>query len=243
MTYNVHGCVGVDGRLDVGRIAAVIAAARPDVVALQELDVGRARSGGVDQARAVAVQLGMRHHFNAALKVEEERYGDAILTALPERLVRTGQLPTLARIPGNETRGALWAAVEVGGREVQVLTTHFGLAPPEQRLQARRLLEGDWLGNPDCRDPCILLGDFNFTGRSVAYRLLTGRLRDVQREVDGRRRSGSSVRTFPSRLPVLRIDHCFIRGSIAVAGVHAPRSPLARMASDHLPLVVDLTIS
>ena len=86
MTYNVHRCVGVDKRLDLERVAEVIAAARPDVVALQELDVGRRRTKGVDQAHGLAELLGMRSHFNAALHVEEERYGDAILTALPERL-------------------------------------------------------------------------------------------------------------------------------------------------------------
>ena len=83
MTYNVHGCVGVDKRLDVGRIAAVIAQNRPDIVALQELDVGRARSGRVDQAHEIAGRLGMRVHFNCAFRVEEEQYGDAILTPLP----------------------------------------------------------------------------------------------------------------------------------------------------------------
>ena len=83
MTYNVHGCVGVDRRLDVGRIAAVIAQNRPDIVALQELDVGRARSGRVDQAHEIAGRLGMRVQFNCAFRVEEEQYGDAILTPCP----------------------------------------------------------------------------------------------------------------------------------------------------------------
>ena len=58
LTYNVHRCVGVDRRLDVGRVAAVIAAQEPDIVALQELDVGRARTGGADQAHRLAQRLG-----------------------------------------------------------------------------------------------------------------------------------------------------------------------------------------
>ena len=62
MTYNVHGCVGVDKKLDVGRIAAVIAQSKPDVVALQELDVGRARSGGEDQAHAIASRRNAWRH-------------------------------------------------------------------------------------------------------------------------------------------------------------------------------------
>src|SRR5579862_8740187 len=96
LTYNVHRCVGLDRRMDVGRVAQVIAAEAPDIVALQEVDVGRARTGRVDQAHALARRLGMAPRFHAALRVEEEQYGDAILTALPERLIRAGPLPGYA---------------------------------------------------------------------------------------------------------------------------------------------------
>lgn len=241
MTYNVHGCVGTDGRLDVGRIAAVIAQSRPDVVALQELDVGRARSGGVDQAHAIASRLGMSFHFNSAMQVEEEQYGDAILSTLPLRLVKSGPLPTPPRLSRLEPRGALWVSVEMGGGAVQIVNTHLGLVPLEQRAQAARLLGRDWLGHADCRaGPTILLGDFNAAPRYAVYKSFATRLRDVQRNADGTRRRGRSVRTFPSRMPMLRIDHVFVSPDIDVLGVHAPDSTLARIASDHLPLVVDL---
>ena len=115
MTYNVHRCVGADGRADPRRIAEVIAACQPDMVALQELDVGRHRTGGIDQAHAIAHLLGMSVHFHPALQVEEELYGDAILTALPMRLVKAGPLPGSV---GFEPRGALWAAVEANGTEI-----------------------------------------------------------------------------------------------------------------------------
>ena len=128
LTYNVHRCLGTDRRLDVGRIADVIAARQPDIVALQEVDVGRARSGGVDQAHAIAERLGMAFRFHAALTVEEERYGSAILTALPERLIKAGPLPGYPRLPGLEPRGALWVAVDVDGVELQVINTHLGLS-------------------------------------------------------------------------------------------------------------------
>ncbi len=243
MTYNVHGCVGVDRRLDVGRVAAVIAQASPDVVALQELDVGRARSGRVDQAHAIAARLGMRAQFNAAFQVAEERYGDAILTSLPCRLVRSGALPTLPR-SRLERRGALWLAVEVDGLELQVINTHLGLVPLEQRGQVTALLGPDWIGHGAWRPPAVLVGDFNATARYAAYRRLTGELRDVQRSETGeRRRGGRPARTFPSRLPMLRIDHMFLTAGIDVRSVHAVTTPLARMASDHLPLVADLTLA
>lgn len=238
LTYNVHRCVGTDRRLDVGRIAEVIAAQAPDIVALQELDVGRARTGGVDQAHEIAHRLGMAFHFHAALKVEEELYGDAILTAHPERLVQVGPLPGYARIPRLEPRGALWIAVEIDGLEVNVINTHLGLVPREQQIQAAFLAGPAWLRHPACSGSTILLGDFNATARSVVYRTLSARLAAARRQSPHRR----STATFPSGLPVLRIDHVFVSPELRVLDVSTPFSPLVRVASDHLPLVMDFTL-
>lgn len=238
VTYNVHRCVGVDRKLDVARIAAVIAECEPDIVCLQELDVGRARTGGVDQAHAIAELLDMSFHFNPAMQVEEELYGDAVLTALPERRKRIGALPTVSGIPGLEPRGALWIEVQIDGRPVQILNTHLGLVPHEQRLQARALLGKDWLGHTDCTGPTVLVGDFNCTSLTRPYKALAGRLKDAQRCLDLPR----SIKTFPSAFPTLRIDHCFVSPEIRIRRVAAPFHPLARMASDHLPLVIDFEV-
>jgi endonuclease/exonuclease/phosphatase family metal-dependent hydrolase len=238
LTYNVHRCVGVDRRLDVARVAGAIAALEPDIVALQELDVGRARTDGVDQAHEIARRLDMACHFNAAVRVEEEQYGDAILTSYPERLVKAGDLPGLDRRLRLEPRGALWVAVEIDGIEVQVINSHLGLAPQEQQVQARALTGPDWLGREDCRSPVILLGDFNATATSVVYRTLTARLEDARRLSPVRRPTS----TFPSRLPFLRIDHVFVSAGIRVRDMDAPYSRLTRVASDHLPLVMDFAL-
>jgi endonuclease/exonuclease/phosphatase family metal-dependent hydrolase len=239
VTYNVHRCVGNDRRLDVARVAAVLARLNPDIVALQELDVGRRRTGGVDQAHEIARQLDMACHFHAALQVEEERYGDAILTAYPERLVKVGPLPGYHRMRGLEPRGALWVEVEIDGRPVQIINTHLGLVPREQQIQATHLAGPAWLEHADCRWPAILLGDFNATASSVVYRTLTARLRSARRLA--RRKQPSS--TFPSPLPVLRIDHHFVSPGIEVQDIFAPFDPLSRVASDHLPLVMDFDLA
>jgi endonuclease/exonuclease/phosphatase family metal-dependent hydrolase len=234
MTYNVHRCVGVDKKLDIARVAAVIAAMKPDVVALQELDVGRLRTGGVDQAHALAEKLGMRRHFNAAMHVEEEQYGDAILTALPETLVKAGPLFHYHRVPKNEPRGAVWITVEKDGVEVQVINTHLGLLPQEQRKQAAALI-GDWMTHPKWKSPGVLLGDFNATPYSAAYRMLAAVMRDAQLG-----RADPPTSTFPSGFPFLRIDHVFLEGEMTVTSVESPYDPRARKASDHLPLLVEL---
>jgi endonuclease/exonuclease/phosphatase family metal-dependent hydrolase len=241
VTYNVHRCVGNDRRLDVARIAAVLAELNPDIVALQELDVGRARTGHVDQAHEIARRLEMTHHFHAALRVEEERYGDAILTSYPEKLVKTGPLPghPHPRMAALEPRGALWVEVEIEGRPVQIINTHLGLVPREQQVQAAYLAGPGWLDSPKCKWPMILLGDFNATGTSVVYRTLTAKLQPARRLA----RKKSPTFTFPSPLPVLRIDHLFVSPGVKVLDVFAPFDPLTRVASDHLPLVMDFEIA
>ncbi len=239
VTYNVHRCVGADRRLDVARTAEVLARLEPDIVALQELDVGRARTNHVDQASEIAARLDMACHFHAALRVEKEMYGDAILSAYPEKLIQTGPLPGHPRITQLEPRGALWLEVDIDGRAVQVINTHLGLVPREQQMQAHHLAGPSWLTHPRCKGPRILLGDFNATGTSVVYRTLTAKL-EPARGLAPQRRPTS---TFPSQLPVLRIDHLFVSRDIVVHDVFAPFDPLTRVASDHLPLLMDFDVA
>ena len=239
LTYNVRRCVGMDRRLDVGRVADVIASLKPDIVALQELDVGRARTGGVDQAHAIAQRLEMRFHFNAALRVEEEQYGDALLTCLPERLIKAGPLPGLSPALRLEPRGALWVGIMVGEVELQVINTHLGLVPREQQVQAAALAGHGWLGRGDATAPLIMLGDFNATRASVVHKTITARLANARMLCAKKRPTA----TFPSRLPMLRIDHLFVSGGIKGVDIDAPYTPATRMASDHLPLVMDFELT
>jgi endonuclease/exonuclease/phosphatase family metal-dependent hydrolase len=239
VTYNVHRCVGNDRQLDVARIADVLARLEPDIVALQELDVGRARTNHVDQASEIAERLEMVSHFHPAMTVEAELYGDALLTAYPEKLIQTGPLPGHPRLAALEPRGALWLEVEIEGKPVQVINTHLGLVPREQQVQASFLAGPSWLEHPRCKGPRILLGDFNATGTSVVYRTLTAKLEPARRLAPTR----SPTSTFPSQLPVLRIDHVFVSREIIVRDVFAPYDQLTRLASDHLPLVMDFDVA
>jgi endonuclease/exonuclease/phosphatase family metal-dependent hydrolase len=239
MTYNVHSCIGMDGKLAPERIARVIASYAPDVVALQELDVGRARTEGKDQAHLIARYLEMDFHFHPAMHIEEESYGDAILTHLPLRLVRAGTLPGLSDKPRLEPRGVLWVAIELDGVEYQVLNTHLGLLPRERRLQTAALLGPDWLGHADCRAPVVLCGDFNALPSSAVCRQLRTRLHDAQIELESHR----PRRTFFGRFPTARIDHVYVDPAIEVLDIEVPDTELVRVASDHLPLIAELRFS
>ena len=238
MTYNVHGCVGTDRQLAPERIAAVIAHYAPDIVAVQELDAGRTRSGRVDQAHLLAERLAMQFHFHPAIQVKEEQYGDAILSRYPLRLMHAATLPTVAAVRRLPRRGALWAAAKYPGGSIQVINTHLGLNGRERLAQVGALLGPEWARHPACRAPMVLCGDFNAVPGSQTYRTLLRSFREVRRCVPSRRR----LRTFSTRYPMLRLDHIFISDEIYVHHVEVPRTRLTRLASDHFPLIADLEL-
>jgi endonuclease/exonuclease/phosphatase family metal-dependent hydrolase len=233
-SYNVHSCVGLDGRLSASRIARVLATVSPDVIALQEVDVSHNRSDLVHQARQIARALNMEMHFHPSFDVKEGQYGNAILSRFPMRLMRAASLPRGdARY---EPRGALWVEVQTPSGPLQVITTHLGLSRAERLLQADELLGPEWLGHPDCRGPTIFCGDLNAMPRSRIYRRFASSLRDVQMSVDRHR----PQRTWFGPFPLTRIDHMFLQGNIRATQIDIPRTKLSRVASDHLPLIVDV---
>ncbi len=238
MTYNVHACIGMDGKLSPERIARVIARHKPDIVALQELDVNRSRSGKVDQARTIARCLEMEYHFGPTVQLERGLYGNAILSRLPLQLVRAEKLPGLTNKPDIEPRGAIWCTVHVGEKKVQFVTTHLGLRPRERFNQAEALLGLDWLGDKRCNGPLIVCGDFNALPFWPVCRRLRERLRDVQLEMNNH----TPKSTFSGRYPLARIDHVFIAGALTVQAIKVPNSELSILASDHRPLIVDIQI-
>jgi endonuclease/exonuclease/phosphatase family metal-dependent hydrolase len=238
MTYNVHRCIGYDGVLSPGRVAEVIARYEPDVVALQELDVGHARTDRADQPALIAQCLDMRYYFHPAIRAEAEHFGDAILSRHPMQLAGAGPLPTLPHRPGLERRGALWATVSFHGRAFHFLNTHLGLKRRERLVQVEALLSAEWLGHPACAGPRIFCGDFNAWPGTLVYR----RLRRVLRDAQDRPGETSPRNTFPSRCPVLRIDHVFLSPEWIVRDVRVPRTRLTRVASDHLPIVAEVRL-
>ncbi|WP_234903039.1 endonuclease/exonuclease/phosphatase family protein [Ensifer adhaerens] len=229
MTYNVHSCVGTDRCIDPKRVADVIASCDADVIALQELDVGRQRTQSIDQAEAIAEHLQMRSHFHPAFNLEEELYGDAVLTAHRSELVRAGPLPSIG-----EPRGALWVEIHIADRSVNVVNTHLGLRRRERIAQANALLGDDWLGNERCVDkPTAFVGDLNAVPGSGAFE----RFSDVLFSARVQR-----CPTFPSRFPILQLDHVMHNGWLQLLSIETVKSGLARLASDHLPLLARFSV-
>ena len=235
MTYNTHGCGGMDGRVSPRRIARVIGEHRPDIVALQELDLGRRRSRVEDQAAIIANELGMHAVFCPTITRGEEHYGHALLSYWPIEVINRSRLPHDPRGWFKEPRSAIWARVQVAGRPVNVITTHLGLGVRERFLQMQMLMGKDWIGGIPEQEPLILCGDFNCLPRSAPYNLAAKRLRDVQKD----RRP---LNTFSSTRAMVRLDHIFTSFALKCDAVHVPHNDLTRIASDHLPLVADLRV-
>jgi endonuclease/exonuclease/phosphatase family metal-dependent hydrolase len=237
-TYNVHGCVGMDGQRSESRIAEVIASTSADIVGLQELDLGRSRSSHADQAALIAEKLGWKYHFHPAIRRGDEQYGNAIVSRFPIMLKCAAEMPGSPPWYCREQRSAIWMQAETDLGPVHIINSHFGLGRNERQLQAELLVGPTWLGSIAPDEPAILLGDFNSVRSSRAHRLIAGRLRDVRTLVLPAR----AFRTFPTRFPSLAVDHIFVNAALHPTQLTVHRTRLARLASDHFPLVCELTL-
>lgn len=238
MTYNIHRCIGMDGTLRPERIARVISRYDPDAVALQEVDVGVWRTGVVDQGQIIAEQLGMSALFQPALQVGAGGFGNVVMSRYPMGVIRAGLLPRLRERARFQPRAALWAAVDVHGVLVQLINSHLSLWARERLLQVETLLGPDWLGHPSCEEPVLLCGDFNALPESLVCQRLGRLLRDAQRALSAHR----PRRTWSGRYPFSRIDHVFIGPGVEVVNIEVPNGELEQVASDHLPLIVEIRL-
>jgi endonuclease/exonuclease/phosphatase family metal-dependent hydrolase len=243
MTYNIRACLGTDGVRSIDRVAAVINAERPDVGALQEVDLKRSRSGDVDQAAEIAERTDM--HWVAGASMEQQGwYGNAVLSRVPIVPVVHDALPRHGR---GEPRSAMWVRLELPSPlgEVNLINTHLSFRWRERVRQIGDLLGEGWLlsgragESPAGGGKLILCGDLNCSLGSWTCRRLAASppgLRDVHRILKTRSRA-----TWPTRRPWRRLDHILVSASLGVraAGVH--RSAAARLASDHYPVIADVT--
>lgn len=219
-TYNIHGAVGTDGRYAPERIAQVIAETGADVVALQEVPLGgQGRASVLDTLREAT---GFHAAAGPTCTVGGCGFGNGVLSRYPIEEVRCIDLS----FGSSEPRGALDADINVHGHPLRVVATHLGLSLAERRDQINRLLERF---DTD-RMAVVLLGDINeWFGWGESLR----RLREHFQQVP-------APRTFPSRCPVLALDRIWIRPRQRLVQVKAHATRLARVASDHLPLVAHI---
>ncbi len=229
-TYNVHTCVGTDRRYDPPRVAAVLRELAADIISLQEVGSQRHGKPLPGQAEFLAQETGLQLVSGPNRTYRRSRFCNAILTRLPVLAVRYIDLS----MPDCEPRGALDVDLDAGKQKLRVIATHFGLRGGERRAQTLRLLAaltgerteaGAAPGLPNGA-AVLMMGDLN------EWRGRRGGIHALDRQLG----HAPAPRTFPSWWPLLPLDRIYAAPPALVRDVTVHRSPLARLASDHLPL-------
>jgi endonuclease/exonuclease/phosphatase family metal-dependent hydrolase len=234
-TFNIHHGVGVDGLLDLERIATVIQDTRPDVIGLQEVDRHWGeRSDFVDQALWLADRLDLHVVFGANLDLEpltpgapRRQYGTAILSRYRIRESRNTLLP---RPEGGEQRGLLEAVIKVRGVRVRAFNTHLQHNSQVERVEQVAAIRSIVA---EARESVVLVGDLNATPDSPEIGAITEDLADAWAEAG----EGDGF-TYDAETPHARIDYVLTSSDVVARTAAVVTSD----ASDHLPVVADLLL-
>lgn len=234
MSYNIHHGQGADGKLDLDRIAGVIHSEKAEVIGLQEVDRFWRRSDFVDQVDYLAEDLDMHAAYGANLDLSPDdpsqprrQYGTAILSKYPIIESKNTLLPKLGT---SEQRGLLEALIKVKGAPIRFYDTHLQHNNSAERaLQVRAIMEH----TGDVEEPQVLVGDLNALPDAPELAPLYERYNDAW-PLGG---EGPGY-TISAENPNRRIDYVFVTPDVAVRGASVPRT----LASDHLPVVADLSV-
>ncbi|KQV70444.1 endonuclease/exonuclease/phosphatase family protein [Rhizobium sp. Root1220] len=220
-SYNVHKCIGNDRRFDPERTSRVIHEIDADVIALQEADTRFGERTGILDLNRLERETGLIPVPVDGMAKAHGWHGNVVL--FKRGLVRDVHQ---IKLPGLEPRGALVAEIELErGGALRIIAAHFGLLRHSRARQAKMLVE---LMADRAETPTILLGDLN------EWRLGDRSSLQTFQSVFGQQ--PNAVPSFPARLPVLALDRIMANRKGVVTAVEAHDTPLARIASDHLPI-------
>ena len=225
-SYNIHKCRGVDGIVRPDRIVDVIKEIGADVIALQEVDRRFGQRTGLLNPRTIERVTGLKLLAQSEVPDGHGWHGNAILVRGKPKSYRRLRL----RLPGIEPRGAVVAELDLGEGAFRIIATHLGLLRRSRVEQAGSLLQA-FLALPPM--PTVLLGDFN------EWRRLRRSALGILEPFFG---SAPTLLSFPSRRPIFALDRIFgwPAGLVTEFSIHD--TPLARQASDHLPLIAHVTL-
>jgi endonuclease/exonuclease/phosphatase family metal-dependent hydrolase len=234
ITYNIHkGIGGRDRRYRLERIVDVIERENPDLMCLQEVDRHVQRSRFHDQPRELAERFcAAAQMFQMNVRLKHGGYGNLVLSRWP--IVEQHQISL--RVRTKKPRGAQLAVVETPEGPLHLVNCHLGLAEKERHLQIRRLLT-HYLFRRAAELPTVITGDTNDWRNT---------LKDGPFSTHGFHQMTAPIsrfRSFPAYMPVGSLDKVFCRGRIEVRHIRTVRTRLAKKASDHLPIVVDMHLA
>lgn len=231
VTYNVHRCRGLDGRTRPERIAAVLSAINADIIALQEVVGASPLKPG--QAAEIGAALGMGWVMASTRQVRSALFGNVVLSRFPCKQHHQHDLSWKTCEP----RLAQRVDLQISNHGLlHFYNVHLGTALLERREQARRL--ATLVHDRRIVGPKIVLGDFNEWARRLTVDVLAEKLHSIDLT-----KYLSRKRTYPGFFPLVHLDHIYYEGArVEVDNVWLPSDRLAKIASDHLPLVADLRI-
>jgi endonuclease/exonuclease/phosphatase family metal-dependent hydrolase len=226
MTYNIQHGAGADGKVDLLRTAEAINREKPDIVALEEVDRGVARTDRRDLPAELAALTGMTSYFSNNFDFQGGEYGNAVLTRLPI-LQETNSHYHMIR--PKEQRGIIQLVLDAHGRKIVFMTTHIDYRQDDtERLknvdEIHKLIE-QYAGLP-----IFICGDFNDFPSSRVHQKMKEKLSDTWEMVG----QGDGL-TYSSIKPHGRIDYIWISPDTSIVPLKAwvPQT----QASDHFPLV------
>jgi endonuclease/exonuclease/phosphatase family metal-dependent hydrolase len=225
-TYNIHKSVGTDRRRDPDRIVEVLAELNADIVALQEADLRFGDREGLLNLDAVQGRLGLVPVPVLGAGRNHGWHGNVLLVR-EAALHNTHQLT----LPGVEPRGALVADMDAKGLHLRVIATHFGLLRRSRAQQVETVLEAAAAAEGRA---VLLMGDLN-EWRIGKRSGITG-LEPIFGNFE------FFAPSFPSRYPLLALDRILCRPHKLLRNITVHASPLARKASDHLPITAELAL-
>lgn len=231
LSYNIRHGEGMDGKVDLERIAKVIGSVKPDLVALQEVDQKTRRTGEVDQPAELARLTGMRQVFGGNISFQGGRYGNAMLSRLPVKRSENHPLPTFYQ---GEQRGVMEAEVEALGGHPPVLffVTHLDYrGNSRERPASAERINGLVAKSPN--RPAVIAGDLNDRIGSETLKSF---------EASWARANASELPTFPSDNPNRQIDFILFRPQNRWKVIEA-RVLDEPVASDHRPYFVVLELN
>ena len=237
ITYNIHRAIGVDRRFRPERIVRILRHYDPDVVLLQEVDEGAPRSRELNLAEELAAAAGYPHFalgHNVSLK--KGRYGNATLSRFPilrERNIDLSVAESWIR------RGCQHTTLDLNGNGLEVFNLHLGLSARERTKQIELLKRSHEFSSVDPQTPVLVGGDFN-DWRSLLQPLFTNGL-DFGCATERKRGPYRCIPTYPSFSPQGGLDRLYHRG-MRLLSVHSCRLQVARVASDHLPVMAEFQV-
>ena len=206
LTYNIHHGEGVDGELDLNRIAKVIRTESPDLVALQEVDQGTRRTNRIDEPNELSRMTHMQVVFQKNIDYEGGGYGNVVLSKLPVKSHTDVKLPSLKNpepVEQREQRGALVVEVQTtSGTSVLFASTHLDCRRQDtERFESAKVIN-DWFQRNAVGRPALLAGDMNATCDS---RVLT------KFDESWTRERTEEMPTVPAKTPRRQIDYILHR--------------------------------